>query len=125
MFDQFAEALPYVRSKLIKAYAVTAKARLAAAPEIPTVDEAGLPGFYVSVWHGLWAPKGTPKEIVAKLNAAAVAAMADPDLKKRFADTGLEIPPPDKQTPEAFASFQKTEIEKWWPLINAADIRAE
>ena len=125
MFDQSAEALPLVRAGLAKAYAVTASARLASAPDIPTVDEAGLPGFYVSIWHGLWAPKGTPKEVISKLNRAMVAAMADADLKKRFADLGLELPASAQQTPEAFASFQKAEIEKWWPLIKAANIRSE
>jgi len=125
MFDQASEALPHVRGGLIKAYAVTAKARLASAPNIPTVDEAGLPGFYVSVWNGLWVPKGTPKEIIAKLNAAAVEAMADPGLRKRFADLGLEVPAREQQTPESFAAYQKAEIEKWWPIIRAANIRAE
>jgi len=98
---------------------------LDAAPDIPTVDEAGLPGFYMSVWNALWVPKGTPKGVIAKLNAAAVVAMADPAVRKRLADLGLDIPPRDQQTPEALAAFHKAEIEKWWPIIKAANIKAE
>ena len=96
-----------------------------AAPDIPTGDEAGLPGFYMSVWNALWVPKGTPKGVIAKLNAAAVVAMADPAVRKRLADLGLDIPPRDQQTPEALAAFHKAEIEKWWPIIKAANIKAE
>jgi tripartite-type tricarboxylate transporter receptor subunit TctC len=125
MFDQVASSLPQVRNSTIKAYAVTAKARLASAPDIPTTDEAGLPGFYISVWHGLWVPAGTPKDIIDKLNAAAVDAMADPAVQARFHDLGQDIPPRDQQTPEALGAFQKAESEKWWPLIKAAKIRAE
>jgi tripartite-type tricarboxylate transporter receptor subunit TctC len=125
MFDQAGNSLPQVRSGAIKAYAVTAKTRLAAAPDIPTVDEAGLPGFYISIWQGLWAPAGTPKAIVDKLCAAAMAAMADPTVQARFHDLGQDIPPRDEQTSDAFAAFQRAEIEKWWPLIKAANIKAE
>jgi tripartite-type tricarboxylate transporter receptor subunit TctC len=118
-------ALPQVRAGKIKAYAVTAKNRLAAAPDIPTVDEAGLPGFYFSVWTGLWAPKGTPKDVIAKLNAAVQDTLADPAVRKRFADLGQEVFPRDQQTPEALRSLQKAEIEKWWPILKAANIKGQ
>jgi tripartite-type tricarboxylate transporter receptor subunit TctC len=125
MFGNPINGLQQVRSGQIKGFAVTAKSRLAAAPEIPTVDEAGLPGFYVSFWLGLWAPKGTPKDVIAKLNSAAVTALADPTVRTRLTDLGFEIFPRDQQTPEALASYQKAEIEKWWPIIKAAGIKAE
>jgi tripartite-type tricarboxylate transporter receptor subunit TctC len=117
--------LPQVRAGAIKSYAVTAKTRLAVAPEIPTVDEAGLPGLYVSFWHGLWAPKGTPKDIVASLNRSAVDALSDANVRSRLADLGQEIFPREQQTPEALGAFQKAEIEKWWPVIRTAGIKAE
>ena len=98
---------------------------LAAAPDIPTVDEAGLPGFHFSHWYAFWAPKGTPKDVIAKLNAAVVEALADPAVRRRLADLGLEIFPREQQTPEALAAFHKAEIEKWWPIIKAAGIKAE
>lgn len=125
MFDQMANSLPQVRAGTIKAYAVTAKTRWAAAPDIPTVDEAGLPGFYISVWHGLWAPKGTPRDIINKLNDAVVNALADPDLRQRFAEIGQEVPPRDLQTPDGFRAYQKSEIEKWWPIVRNAHISVE
>jgi tripartite-type tricarboxylate transporter receptor subunit TctC len=125
MFESPTITLPQVRSGQVKAFAVAAKSRLAAAPEIPTVDEAGLPGFYVTFWAGLWAPKGTPRDVIAKLNSAAVTALADPTVRSRFTDLGLEIYPRDQQTPEALAVYQKAEIEKWWPIIRAAGIKAE
>jgi len=125
MFDQATNALPQVRAGRIKALAVTAKARLASAPDIPTVDEAGLPGFYTAVWHGVWAAKGTPKDVVTKLNAAVVEALADPTARARLSDLGQEIFPRGQQTPEALAAFHKAEIEKWWPIIKAANIKAE
>ncbi len=124
-FDQPTGALPNVRSGLIKAYAVTAKARLASAPEIPTVDEVGLPGFYASIWHGLWVPKGTPKEVIAKLNAAVVDALADGAVQKRLSDLGQDIPERSQQNPEALGAWHKAEIEKWWPVIKAANIKPE
>jgi tripartite-type tricarboxylate transporter receptor subunit TctC len=125
MFDQVGDALPQLHNGMIKAYAVTAMTRLASAPDIPTTDEAGLPGFYISIWQGMWAPAGTPKAVIDKLNGAAMDAMADPAVQSRFRDLGQDIPPPNEQTPEAFAAFQKAEIDKWWPLIRAAKIRSE
>jgi tripartite-type tricarboxylate transporter receptor subunit TctC len=118
-------SLPHVRAGSIKAYAVMAKNRLQAAPEIPTVDEAGLPGFYASPWFALWAPNGTPREIIEKLNGAVVTALTDSELRDRLVKTGMEIVPREQQTPEALAALQKTEIEKWWPIIKAAGIKPE
>ncbi len=125
IIDDPTSSLPQVRAGRIKAFAVTSKTRLAAAPDIPTVDEAGLPGFYFSRWHGLWAPKATPRELVVKLNAAIVAALADPQVRARLADLGQDIFPREQQTPEALATLQKADIEKWWPIIKAAGIKAE
>ena len=125
MLDQAANSLSWVRGGKIRAYAVTAKTRLPAAPEIPTVDEAGLRGLYIAIWHAIWVPKGTPKDVVAKLNAAIVEALADPAVRQRLGDLGQEIPSRDQQTPEALAAYHKAEIEKWWPLIKAAGIKAE
>jgi tripartite-type tricarboxylate transporter receptor subunit TctC len=125
IIDDPTSSLPQVRAGKIKAFAVTAKSRLAAAPEIPTVDEAGLPGFYFSRWHALWAPKGTPKDVVARLNAAVVAALADEGVRSRLAGLGQEIYPREQQTPAALAALHQAEIEKWWPLIKAAGIKAE
>jgi tripartite-type tricarboxylate transporter receptor subunit TctC len=118
-------SLPQVRAGTIKAYAITGKDRLAAAPDIPTVDEAGLPGFYTSVRYGLWAPKGTPKAIIARLNSAVTEAYADAVLRSRIAEFGQDIFPRERQTPEALAAFHKAEIEKWWPIIRAAGIKGE
>jgi tripartite-type tricarboxylate transporter receptor subunit TctC len=100
----------------IKAYAVTAKSRLATAPNIPTVDEAGSPGLHFSSWQALWASRGTPKNLAAKLNAIVVDALADPAVRQRLADLGQEIFPREQQTPESLGTFQKAEIEKWWPI---------
>jgi tripartite-type tricarboxylate transporter receptor subunit TctC len=118
-------ALEQVRAGSIKAYAVTAKKRLAMAPDIPTVDEAGLPNFYSSVWYAFWAPKGTPRDVIERLNAAVVGTLADTAVRARFADLGQGIFPREQQTPEALAAQQKAEIEKWWPIIRAANIKAE
>jgi tripartite-type tricarboxylate transporter receptor subunit TctC len=125
MIDLAPNSLPHVRAGTVKAYAVMAKSRLAAAPEIPTVDEAGLPGFYMSAWQALWAPKGTPVSIIARLNSAIVDALADPAVRSRLADLGQESFPREEQTPEALGALQKAEIEKWWPMIKARAIKAE
>jgi tripartite-type tricarboxylate transporter receptor subunit TctC len=125
IFADQTTSLPQARSRNIKAFAVTSRSRLAAAPDIPTVDEAGLPGFYCSVWNALFAPKGTPRDVIAKLNAAAVDALDEPGVRQRLADLGQQIVPREEQTPETLAAFHKAEIEKWWPIIKAAGIRAE
>jgi tripartite-type tricarboxylate transporter receptor subunit TctC len=125
LLDTPAVSLPHIKSGDLKSYAVTAKERIAVAPDIPTTDEAGLPGFYFSFWHALWAPKGTPKPIIAKLNAAVMASLADPDTRKKLIDLAQEIYPPEQQTPEALHAFQKAEVAKWYPIIKAAGIKAE
>jgi len=124
-FGQAANYLAHVRGGRLKAYVVLAEKRWWAAPDVPTMDEAGVPGLHSSFWHGLWVPKGTPKDVVAKLHAAVVEALADPALVKRFGDIGQEIWPRAQQTPEALAAQQKAEIERWWPIIKAANIKAE
>jgi tripartite-type tricarboxylate transporter receptor subunit TctC len=106
-------------------FAVMGNTRVLSAPNIPTVDEVGLPGLYAAAWFGLWAPKGTPVEIIGKLNAAAVEALADPELRKRLEAQSAQFPPREQQTPEALAAFQKAEIAKWWPLIRAANIKID
>jgi tripartite-type tricarboxylate transporter receptor subunit TctC len=123
--DSGLDGMQFVRAGTIKAYAVMGKQRAAAAPEIPTVDEAGMPGLYSSVWQAMFAPKNTPKDVVAKINAAVVAALADPALRARFAALGHEIVPREQQTPEVLAALQKAEIEKWWPLLKEANVKGE
>jgi len=125
MIDQVSNSVPQIKAGTIKAYAVAADRRSLAAPEIPTVDEAGLPGLYGSLWHGLWAPKGTPHEVITKINAAVKQALADATLRQRFADVGQEIVPVEQQNPEALATHQKAEIEKWWPIAKAASVKGE
>jgi len=125
MVDQSSNSLPHVRNGKLKAYAVTAKSRLPSAPDIPSVDEAGMPGFYISVWHGLWVPKGTPKEAIEKLTAAVQETLADPAIRARLTELGQDIPPREQQTPEGLAAHHKAEIEKWWPIIKAANIKGE
>ena len=124
-FAQPADALPLVRSGKLKAFAVTAKARLAAAAEIPTVEEAGLRGFTSSVWHGLWVPRGTPADVVGKLNAAVITALSDPAIRARLARLGQQIPPIDQLAPDALRKQQKAEIEKWRPIVEAEHIKAD
>ena len=125
LVDQAANSLPQLRGGKIKAYAVMARERLKVAPEIPTVDEAGLPGFYVTTWHGMWAPRGTPDAVVERLNAAAREALATEKVKQRFDDLGQEIPPPEMQTVAALAAFQRAEVERWTPLLKAANLKTE
>ena len=125
MFDQAANSIPQVQAGTSKAFAVTAKQRLKTMPDIPTVDEAGLPGLYLAVWHGLWAPKGTPKEVTAKLSAAIMEALTDPQVREKFIGLGQEIPEPAQQTPQALRTHHEAEIKLWWPLIKAANIKIE
>ena len=123
--DQASNSLQHVREGKVRAYAVTANARLPSAPEIPTVVEAGLPSLDISVWYGLWAPRGTPKEIIAKLNGAVVDTLADSTVRQRLTDLGHVIATREEQTPQALAAFHKAEIETWWPIIKAANIKPE
>jgi tripartite-type tricarboxylate transporter receptor subunit TctC len=125
MVDQLSNSVPQIKAGTVKAYAVAAAARSPAVPDIPSVDEAGLPGFYGSLWHGLWVPKGTPPDVIAKINAAVRQALADPALKARLADVGQEIVPADQQTPAALGAYQQAEKEKWWPIVKAANLRGE
>jgi tripartite-type tricarboxylate transporter receptor subunit TctC len=117
--------LPLVHDGRIRGYAVTARKRIDAAPEIPTANESGLPGFYTSVWNALWVPKGTPKEAIAKLNAAVTAGLADPELQKRMTEMGLDNVDSDQHTPEALGALRQAEIDKWWPIIKATGLKAE
>jgi tripartite-type tricarboxylate transporter receptor subunit TctC len=122
---QGAVALPQIRGGKIKALANLSAQRSASMPDIPTADETGVPGLYMSGWFGFFAPKGTPKDVIARLNAATVEALADPAIQKRFTELGLDIAPRQQQTPEGLAAFQKAEIEKWWPIIKTAGIGAQ
>src|SRR6266849_5784172 len=125
MFPTAADSLEQVRAGTIKAFAVTAKGRLSSAPNIPTVDEAGAAGLYVNFWAGMWAPKATPKDVVTKINAAVVTTLSDSTVRRRLSELGQEIPPRDQLNPESLGAFQKAEIEKWWPIIKAANIKDE
>ena len=125
MIDFPTSSLPQVRAGNVQVFAVTSKDRLATAPDVPTVDEAGLPGFHVVSWQGAFVPKGTPKDVIARLNAAVVLALAEPNVRKRLADIGQEAFPREQLTPEALAALQKAEIDRWWPIIKAAGIKAE
>ncbi|RZN31528.1 tripartite tricarboxylate transporter substrate binding protein BugD [Bradyrhizobium sp. Leo121] len=125
MIDQTSNSINQVRAGTIRAYAVTDDRRVDSAAEVPTTDEAGLPGFHMTLWSGLWVPKGTPKEIVAKLNAAAVEALNDPAAVKQLENLGLRMPPKNQLTPEALGAWQKAEIAKWWPMIKDADVKVD
>jgi tripartite-type tricarboxylate transporter receptor subunit TctC len=123
--DQTSNSIGQVRAGTIRAYAVTDSTRVEQASDIPTTDEAGLPGFHMTLWSGLWVPKGTPKDVIAKLNAAAVDALNDPAVRAQFENLGLRMPPADQLAPEALGAWQKAEIAKWWPMIKAANVKVE
>jgi len=125
MIDQASNVVPQIKAGTIKALAVLSPARLAATPDVPTIDEAGLPDLHISVWHGLWAPRAVPGDIVAKLNAAVVAALADRGTRERLAALGQETAATDQQNPQALAAHQRAEIDKWWPIVKAAGIKGE
>jgi tripartite-type tricarboxylate transporter receptor subunit TctC len=119
------QTLPQYRAGGIKAYAVLTQKRWFAAPDVPTIDEAGVPGLHFPFWHAVWAPKGTPKDVIAKLNSAIVDALAEPTVQQRFNELGHEIAPRQQQSPAALAAYHKAEIAKWWPIIKAANIKPD
>jgi tripartite-type tricarboxylate transporter receptor subunit TctC len=123
--DQTSNSISQVRAGAIRAYAITDTKRIESAPDIPTTDEAGLAGFHMTLWSGLWVPKNTPKDIVAKLNAAAVDALNDPAVRKQLENLGLQMPPRDRLSPEALGTWQKAEIAKWWPMLKAANVKVD
>ena len=125
MIDQSSNSLPHIRAGKLKVYAVAAKQRTAAAPDIPTTAEAGFPGIEVTIWHGLWAPKGTPREVIDRLNAAAVATLKDPDVRRKLEDLGQDIPTPAQMQPAAFGAFQRAEFAKWKAIIDKAGVKVE
>jgi tripartite-type tricarboxylate transporter receptor subunit TctC len=125
IIDQTSNSIGQVRAGNIRAYAISADKRIESAPDIPTADEAGLPGFQMTLWSGLWVPKGTPKEIVDKLNASVVDALNDPAVRKQLENLGLQMPPRDQLTPEALGAWQRAEIAKWWPVIKAANVKVD
>jgi tripartite-type tricarboxylate transporter receptor subunit TctC len=125
MLDQAANALGPIRGGTIKAYAVMAKDRWPALPDVPSSDESGVPGLYVAYWHAMWAPKGTPKDMIDTLNAAVRRALGDPTVSKRLADVGHDVFPADQRSPAALAAYHKAEIEKWWPIVRATGLKAQ
>jgi tripartite-type tricarboxylate transporter receptor subunit TctC len=125
MIEPTSNFAQYIPSGAVKPYAVAAGTRVSAAPQVPTVDQAGLPVFYASLWLGLWLPKGTPKDVITSFNSAVIEALTDPAVRQRLADIGQSVPPREQQTPEALGAFQKAEIEKWWPIIKAANIKGD
>jgi tripartite-type tricarboxylate transporter receptor subunit TctC len=125
LFDLAANSLPQVRQGTVRALAVTSANRLASAPTIPTVDEAGLRGFYFLNWHAIWAPRGTPANVTERLNSAVRKLLADERSRQRLLDIGQQLPPVEQQTPRALADYQRDEIARWWPVIKAANIKVE
>jgi tripartite-type tricarboxylate transporter receptor subunit TctC len=125
MCAESSATLQYVRGQQIKAYAVMSKTRWTGAPDVPTVDEVGLPGLHISFWQGLWTPRGTPKDVIARLNSAVVSVFSDSAVTQRLMEMGLEIPPRDLMTPQGLGAFHRAEVEKWWPIVKAANIKAE
>jgi tripartite-type tricarboxylate transporter receptor subunit TctC len=125
MVDQMSNSIGQVRAGTIRAYAITDSKRVGSAPDVPTTDEAGMPGFHMTLWSGMWVPKETPKDIVTKLNAAAVEALNDPAVRKQLENLGLQMPPADQLSPSALGTWQKAEIAKWWPMIKAANVKVD
>jgi tripartite-type tricarboxylate transporter receptor subunit TctC len=125
MCAEASQTLTYVRNGKIKAFAVMSATRWPALPDVPTMDEVGVPGMYISFWHGLWVPKGTPPNVIATLNSAVVAALGDGNVRRRLTELGQVIASREQQTPEALAAYHRAEIEKWWPIIKAANIKVE
>ena len=125
MIDQASNVVPQIQAGTIKAFAVLSATRLPSTPEVPTVDEAGVAGLHMSVWHGLWAPRAVPPDVIAKVNAAVTAALADGKTREKLGGLGQEVPPADQQNPQALAAFQKAEIDKWWPIVKAAGIKGD
>ena len=123
--DQLSNSITQVRAGTIRGYAVTDTKRAESAPDIPTTGEAGLPGFFMTLWSGMWVPRDTPKEIVARLNAAAIDALNDPVVRKQLENLGLQMPPKDKLAPQALGDWQKAEIAKWWPMIKSANVKVD
>jgi tripartite-type tricarboxylate transporter receptor subunit TctC len=119
------QTLALYRSGKVKPFAVMDEKRWFGAPEVPTTDEAGAPGLHMTFWYGIWAPAGTPKDVIAKLNASVAASFDNPALRQRLTDDGHIIPTRSQLTPEALGAHHKAEIEKWWPMIKAAGIKLQ